>query len=186
MKGVFPGRDSTKLIDEYANRQIIDDKTARLYVKGEGLTAGVSMHLADCCSPIPDDRIVGIQGDGKGIIIHTIDCEVLASLEEQQDRWLDLGWRRAADQTASTARIMATVEHVPGALADVTQIVGEAKGNLTNIKTLKRSPTFFDMIFDVEVTDNRHLSQIIAALRASAYVVAARRAKADKNADKWI
>ncbi len=186
MNAVFPGRESTKAIDEYANRDIIDDTTARLYVKGEGLRAGISMHLADCCSPIPGDRIVGYQSEGRGVIIHSIDCEVLAAHEDQQDSWLDLGWRRAAEQTASTGRITATVEHVPGALADVTKIIGEAKGNLTNIKTLKRSPTFFDMVLNIEVHDNRHLIQIVAALRASAYVVSADRTRAESPNENRI
>ena len=110
---------------------------------------------------------------------HTIDCETLAGLEDNQDRWLDLGWRRAAAQTASKGRISITVEHIPGAIADVTKIVGEALGNITNIKTMSRSSTFFDMVIDVEVTDNRHLIQILAALRASAYVVSAKRTRAE-------
>ena len=79
----------------------------------------------------------------------------------------------------SIGRITTTVEHVPGALADLTKMIGEAGGNLTNIKTLKRSPSFFDMILDIEVSDNRHLSQVIAALRTSAYVVSAKRQRAD-------
>jgi len=186
MNAVFPGRESTKTLDEFVNRDIIDDNTARLYVKGEGLRAGVSMHLSDCCSPIPGDRIVGYQSEGRGVDIHAIDCEVLAGLEDQQDRWLDLGWRRAASQTASTGRITTTVEHVPGALADVTKIVGEAGGNLTNIKTLVRSPSFFDMVIDIEVSDNRHLIQIVAALRASAYVVSANRTRAESPNENWI
>lgn len=186
MNAVFPGRESTKTLDEFVNRDLIDDNTAKLYVKGEGLRAGVSMHLSDCCSPIPGDRIVGYQSEGRGVDIHAIDCEVLASLEDQQDRWLDLGWRRAAAQTASTGRITTTVEHVPGALADVTKIVGEAGGNLTNIKTLKRSPSFFDMVIDIEVSDNRHLIQIVAALRASAYVVSANRTRAESPNENWI
>ncbi len=178
MQAVFPGRESTKAIEEYASREFITDSTAKLYVKGDGLTAGISMHLSDCCSPIPGDRIVGVQMPGKGVVIHTIDCNVLAESEEMGD-WLDIGWRRAAQHATSTARITATVEHVPGALADVTKIIGEAGGNLININTVQRSPTFFDMIFDIEVNDNRHLMQIIAALRASAYVVAAQRMMGD-------
>ena len=186
MNAVFPGRESTKTLDKFVNRDIIDDNSARLYVKGEGLREGVSMHLSSCCSPIPGDRIVGYQSDGRGVNIHAIDCDVLAGLEDQQDRWLDLGWRRAAALTASTGRVTTTVEHVPGALADVTKIVGEAGGNLTNIKTLKRSPSFFDMIIDIEVSDNRHLIQIVAALRASAYVVSAQRTRAESPTEDWI
>ena len=185
MSAVFPGRDANQEREEYTKRDIIDDQSARLYVKGEGLRDGVSMHLQDCCSPIPGDRIVGYQSSGRGVDIHTIDCETLAGLEEHQDRWLDLGWRRAAGQTNSTGRITVTLEHIPGAIADVAKIVGEALGNITNIKTLARSRSFFDLIIDVEVTDNRHIVQIIAALRASVYVVSADRTRAESPSENW-
>jgi len=89
-----------------------------------------------------------------------------------------LAWRRAASQAASTGRLIITVQHVPGALADVTKIIGESMGNLTNIKTYVRSPTFFDMTIDIEVRDNRHLMSIIAALRASPFVVKVNRSRA--------
>lgn len=180
MRAVFPGREETKVPYDYGSREIIGDDTARLYVKGDGLHPGAALHLGTCCSPIPGDRIVGFQSEGHGVIIHTIDCEVLGRLENQQDRWIDLGWRRAVAQTASTARIIVTVHHVPGALADITKIIGQAKGNLINIKTLKRSATFFDMVMDVEVTDNRHLSNIVAGVRASTFVVSADRARSEE------
>ena len=179
MHAVFPGRDNAALANKFANRDIIDDTTAKLYIKSDALREGVSLHLADCCSPILGDRIVGIAGRGEGVTVHTIDCESLAAEEDNYDNWVDLGWRKSAADSVSVGRIMATIEHVPGALADITVKIGEAGGNLTNIKTLKRSPSFFDMIFDVEVLDTRHLSHIVAALRASSYVVVAKRARAD-------
>jgi len=111
-------------------------------------------------------------------MIHTIDCDELAGEEDQIENWIDLAWRRAATHAASTGRVVTTVQHVPGALADVTRIIGESQGNLTNIKTMRRSPAFFDMIIDIEVRDNRHLMSIIAALRASAFVVKVNRSRA--------
>lgn len=175
IQSVFPALKDRDPDAEMANRDLIEDGTARLYIKGDGLRAGVGLHLMSCCSPIPGDRIVGFQSDQGGIDVHTIDCEELA-LEENKT-WIDLAWRRAADETASSARITATVEHVPGALADITRIIGENSGNLINIRTLQRSPAFFDMVFDLEVRDNRHLIAVIAALRTSPYVVAADRSR---------
>ena len=183
MDGVFPGRALGKDLDRFVNRDLIDDTTAKMYVKGEGLRAGVGLHIGECCYPIPGDRIVGIHTKGKGIVIHTIDCDTLEAIEDQPERWIDLGWRKSADKTASMSQITATVEHVPGALAAITAIIGESGGNLANIKTLKRSPSFFDMVMDIEVTNARHLSQIVAAMRASTYVVSVRRARADL--EKW-
>ncbi len=184
MSAVFPGRESTKELDKYTRRDLIDDNTVKLYVKGDGVNPGQGLHLAECCSPITGDRIIGIRTLGRGVIIHTIDCEVLATTPVPEESWIDLGWRRSAGQTASIARVTATVEHVPGALADLTKMIGEANGNLTNIKTLKRSPSFFDMVLDIEVSDNRHLSQVIAALRTSAYVVSAKRQRAERPQNK--
>ncbi|CAM3787403.1 GTP pyrophosphokinase rsh [Litorimonas haliclonae] len=179
---IFPARRKDPSQSIVLRREVIQDSTARLYVKGDGLREGISLHLSSCCSPIPGDRIIGLQNveDEKGgIRIHTIDCETLSSTNVDPDDWLDLGWRRSADQSSATGRMTVTVEHVPGALADLTKIIGESGGNLVNIKTVKRSPVFFDMIMDVEVRDNRHLVQIIAALRASAYVISAERARGE-------
>lgn len=179
MDAVFPGRDELSSNATHNVREFISDSTAKLYVKGDGLTAGISLHLADCCSPIPGDRIVGVQSIGKGVVIHTIDCDILETVEDH--KWLDIGWRRTAAHAASTGRISATLEHVPGALADVTKIIGESGGNLTSLITVKRSPAFFDFILEMEVLDNKHLSNIIAAIRASTYVVYANRTRLDKD-----
>jgi GTP pyrophosphokinase/guanosine-3',5'-bis(diphosphate) 3'-pyrophosphohydrolase len=182
MELVFPARKKEPTKPIQLRREVIQDSTARLYVKGDGLREGVSLHLSGCCSPIPGDRIIGLQNtddDKGGIKIHTIDCETLSSTDVDPEDWLDLGWRRSADQSSATGRLTVTVEHVPGALADLTKIIGESEGNLVNIKTVKRSPIFFDMVMDVEVRDNRHLVQIIAALRASAYVISAERVRGE-------
>ena len=178
IEAVFPGRNEAKDEGGIQELDLIDDDSIGLYVKGDGLNLGQGLHLAECCSPIPGDRIIGLQDAGRGILIHTIDCDELAAMEDQMESWIDLAWRRAAAQSASTGRIISTVQHVPGALADVTKIIGESQGNLTNIKTVRRSPTFFDMILDIEVRDNRHLMSIIAALRASAFVVKVNRSRA--------
>ncbi len=178
VEAVFPGRGDAKSQGGVQNLDLIDDESVGIYVKGDGLNPGQGLNLAPCCSPIPGDRIIGFQDAGRGIMIHTIDCDELAAKEDQFEDWIDLAWRRAAEQAASTGRIITTVQHVPGALADVTKIIGESQGNLTNIKTVRRSPTFFDMIIDIEVRDTRHIMSIIAALRASAFVVKVNRSRA--------
>lgn len=183
MDGVFPGRNQHEEAAKLVNRDLISDENAKLYVRGGGVREGVGLHIGECCYPIPGDRIVGIHTEGKGIVIHTIDCDVLAGLENQPERWIDLGWRETVAKTASIAQIVTTIEHVPGALASITAVIGEMGGNLTNIRTLKRSTAFFDMVMDIEVADAKHLSQIVAAMRASVYVVAVRRARADVNLD---
>jgi RelA/SpoT family (p)ppGpp synthetase len=145
-------------------------------VAGGDLTAGVTMHLAECCSPLPGDRIVGVLIPERGIEIHVIDCARLADYENQADRWIDLRWKPKSDVMA-VGRIHVTTANRRGALALLAKTVSDAQGNIINVKTLKRSPDFFDFEFDVEVEDNRRLTQIVAALRALAVVDSAERVK---------
>src|SRR5690606_29168496 len=57
-----------------------------------GLPADQTFRRARCCHPIPGERIVGIAYRGQGVVIHAIDCEVLADYESEPDRWVDLHW----------------------------------------------------------------------------------------------
>jgi GTP pyrophosphokinase/guanosine-3',5'-bis(diphosphate) 3'-pyrophosphohydrolase len=52
-------------------------------------------------------------------------------------------------------------------LAQLCRIIAENEGDILNIRTARRSVDFFDLVFDVEVADARHLTNIIAALRTS-------------------
>ena len=59
----------------------------------------MAVHFAGCCHPLPGDRIVGIVTTGKGVTIHTIDCDTLESFAETPERWLDVAWERATRPT---------------------------------------------------------------------------------------
>jgi len=162
------------------DRERIADAKAGLYVHGRGLTPGVSLHFAPCCSPMPGDRIVGVMREGKGVEVHVIDCEPLAEMEDEQslENWIDLKWTpEAGAHGVSIGRVLATVRNEPGVLAEIAGAVGEAGGNITDVKTLQRTRDFFEMAFDVEVFDARHLNNIVAALKTSDKVVTAERAR---------
>ena len=60
--------------------------------RSRGLIPGMAVHFAGCCHPLPGDRIVGIVTTGKGVTIHTIDCETLESFADTPERWIDVAW----------------------------------------------------------------------------------------------
>lgn len=158
---------ATRIKQEKA-RAPMNPQKARLYVRGSGLTPGVTLHFAECCTPIPGDRIVGVHEPGKGVVVHTIDCERLEALESEDREWLDLDWtENAREHVLAVGRIRATVENSRGVLAGLAKIISENEGDILNIRTVKRERDFFDLVFDVEVADTRRLTHILAAMRAS-------------------
>ena len=168
LEAVFPGLKETEKAAASARRRIEDGKGARLYVRGGGLTPGVTLHFCDHCDPVPGDRIVGIlRDDGKGLSVHAIDCAQLAEFEDRDDLWRDLQWTPEAERnTVSQARLRATVRNAPGVLGQVCTIIGEAGGNIIGLRMHMRPSGFFDVDIDMDVRDARHLTNIAAALRA--------------------
>jgi guanosine-3',5'-bis(diphosphate) 3'-pyrophosphohydrolase len=145
-----------------------DDAGFDVGVPIRGLIPGMAVHFASCCHPLPGDRIVGITTPGKGVAVHTIDCETLESFHETPERWLDVAWETDSqeEKTAFVGRMHAVVANAPGALANLTAVVARNHGNITNLKITDRSADFFTFAVDIEVRDNRHLNEIVAALRA--------------------
>jgi guanosine-3',5'-bis(diphosphate) 3'-pyrophosphohydrolase len=132
-----------------------------------GLIPGLAVHFARCCHPLPGDRIVGIVTTGKGVTVHTIDCETLESFSETPERWLDISWGDDADATEHVGRLFVTIANEPGSLGTLSTVIGRNGGNIINLRITSRSVDFWDLLIDIQVHDLKHLTNIIAVLRAT-------------------
>ena len=166
-------------------QSIVDTAEKKTHQKGKsspmpikGLIPGMALHFARCCHPLPGDRIVGIVMTGKGVTIHTIDCETLESFADTPERWLDIAWDEGEDSPEShIGRLIVTIANTPGSLGTLSTVIGKNGGNITNLKITNRSLDFWDMMIDVYVRDSKHLSDIIAAMRATPEITAVNRAR---------
>lgn len=149
----------------------------------EGLTPGVAVKMARCCSPLPGERIVGIRQDDGAILVHTIHCESLAREDPPQSLWIDLRWRRDSAGVSAFAQIVVTVRNEVGVLSDVAGIIARYGVSIANIKMRNRSQEFVELVVDLEVKDARQLEQLLAGLRASAAVLSAERNETNEHED---
>ncbi len=136
-----------------------------------GINSDLPIKFAPNGGAVPGDRIVGIVTPGEGITIYPIQSPALKDFEEEPERWLDVRW----DVDESTpqrfpARIRVDNVNEPGALAQIATVIAEHDGNIDNISMHRRSPDFTETTIDLEVYDLKHLSAIIAQLRAKAVV----------------
>jgi GTP pyrophosphokinase len=135
-----------------------------------GLVAGMAVHYAGCCHPLPGDPIVGIVTTGKGVTIHTRECPTLETFAATPERFIDVDWDDAATErqpdTTHTGRISIIATNEPSTLANLTNAVSRQEGGVSNLKIVNRHKEFMEILVDVEVRDLRHLSMVIAGLRA--------------------
>ena len=181
-KAIFPGHKT-----EIAKRPSADMDQAVMVKPSsgssepmpiKGLIPGMAVHMARCCHPLPGDRIVGIVTTGKGVTIHTIDCETLETFADTPERWLDVSWGDGPDSPeAHVGRISLTFLNEPGALGTLSTVIGSNGGNITNLKITSRSTDFWEILIDVYVNDTKHLNNVVAALRATPIISNVERAK---------
>ena len=173
---------AAKLTDREVMEALVPGSTAELgeleeWPKQEraisirGLTPGMAFHLAQCCHPVPGDRIIGLRQPGKGVEVHAIDCLALADGVDAD--WLDLSWGDRT--TGAVGRLRLVLYNRPGTLAEVTGILASNHANVVNLQMVQRDDPFGTYEVDMEVTDLAHLARIVSSLRACDAVAEAER-----------
>ena len=164
-----------KIKSNLAKKSITQKKSFQRENKSEttlkinGLIPGMAVHIAKCCTPLPGENIVGIVTTGKGITVHTIDCNTLEKFYDIPERWLDIHWDK--DGLAyHIGRINIVMTNEPGSLASVTNQIYKYGGNITNLQLINREIDFFRFIVDLEVENLSHINNIIMELRSNDYV----------------
>ena len=157
------------LYPELANRSGDEIDTARAVV---GLKPSQTFRRAACCQPVPGERIVGISYRGKGVMIHAIDCEALADLAEDSDRWVDLHWQEGRHPAAHSVSLDLTIANDSGVLGRICTLIGEQGANISDLVFIDRKPDFYRLIVDADLRDIEHLHAVMLALEADSDVAA--------------
>lgn len=135
-----------------------------------GLTADQSFRRANCCQPVPGERIVGITYRGQGVVVHAIDCPALAEFEEQPGRWVDLHWHSGRHAPVYTVGLNLTIANDAGVLGRICTLIGEQKANISDLTFVDRKPDFYRLIVEVDLRDAEHLHMVLTALEAESDV----------------
>jgi GTP pyrophosphokinase len=138
---------------------------------------GMALQFAKCCHPIPGDPIIGFIKKGRGMIVHTHDCPVIAKMKREPDKWLDVDWAPETRKLFSV-NIKLLVSNQPGVLAKVASEIAEDDSNIENVNVEPGdSSAYSNIYFTLQVYNRLHLAQIMRGLRRLPEVVRINRLK---------
>ena len=144
----------------------------------KGLLPGFAINYSKCCCPMPGDNIVGTIIKGKGISVHTTDCNEIGKCSKKNI--ISLSWdSKKVSLENYVGRIMIIVLNEPGSLGEIASAIGNNKGNIINLKLTSRKKTFFEMLVDVKVKNLNHFTNIIASIRSLDSVSSVNRIKGE-------
>lgn len=168
----FPGhKNISKKVEDITLETQPQAKGFGATVSIKGLIPGMAVHYAGCCHPLPGDKIVGIVMTGRGVTIHTFDCDNLNNFLDEPERWIDVSWDLPVEsEDQHLGRLKIILANKQGALASLTHVVSSNKANIANMRFTTRSEDYFDILIDLEVKNTEQLYNIMGAMRASPFV----------------
>jgi GTP diphosphokinase / guanosine-3',5'-bis(diphosphate) 3'-diphosphatase len=141
-----------------------------------GIEGDLPIRFAPNGGAVPGDRIVGILTAGEGITIFPIQSPDLKAFDDEPERWLDVRWDiDEAINSRFPSRLMVSLINEPGALADVTKIIGDSDANIDSLSLHSKGPDFREVLIDLEVWNLKHLNSIISDLKTRPAVSAVER-----------
>ncbi|MDX2050288.1 MAG: bifunctional (p)ppGpp synthetase/guanosine-3',5'-bis(diphosphate) 3'-pyrophosphohydrolase [Rickettsiaceae bacterium] len=140
----------------------------------KGLISGMAIHYAGCCHPIPGDQILGIIHTGKGVTIHSSECEYLEHLSKNGFDPLPLEWDYESEGKF-IARLSAKLVNEPGSLASISSEFAKNKCNIVNFKIVNKGQDLFEVLVDIEVKNTEHLKEVLISLRNKSEVTEIKR-----------
>jgi len=131
-----------------------------VYCKGAGR---IAIQLANCCTPIPGDDIIGYITKGKGISVHRKNCP---NVINEKERLIDVFWRDDIEFATYPVDIVIEASDRNNLLVDIMALLSNSKVGVNNLharsNTLNLSATISATI---TVSDAKRLHDIFVLLK---------------------
>ncbi len=120
------------------------------------------VRYAQCCHPIPGDRVIGFITRGRGVSVHRENCSAI--IDSAPDRLVPVNWTPPKDEVFPVVLRVTSVER-KGVLADVSAVITQKDANISKAEIQTTMDKKGISFFTIEVKNNRQLQEIIASIR---------------------
>ena len=125
---------------------------------------GMVMNYAKCCHPIPGDPIVGHISSGRGMVIHTDDCNNIADIRDNPDKCVAVSWDPDVEGEFSV-ELRIELENLRGIIATLATTITGTEANIEKISTVERDARFSIVNLSLNVRNRVHLARVMKRVR---------------------
>jgi len=138
-------------------------------VVGRKSTGGVSVGGIDdvlirfgrCCNPVPGDAIVGFITRGRGVTVHTGNCEKARATDPE--RKVDVSWDVKGEFKRPVTLRVLTADR-PGLLADISQAFSKKGVNISQANCRATGDDRAVNTFEVTISDLKQLNDLMRSI----------------------
>ena len=169
-----------KLLTPVRNTGIIDKQQD--YELREDLSKGTTTFtIAECCSPIPGDNVVGFIEDDGSVLVHKKSCQKATDIAAKQgDRIVSAKWSKHF-MMSYLARISITGLDRMGIISDMSKVISLQLGvNMRKI-SIETHDEIFEGTVDLYVRNTDDLDKLIKSLSAIKGIESVKRVELNFN-----
>lgn len=124
----------------------------------DGLDAPAN--LAQCCSPVRGDDVMGYITRGRGVSVHRIDCpNVKHLMQTQNERFINVSWDISHDDVYPVDFEIVAIDR-PSLLKDVLDVLAEMNKSASRISADVPNHQSARIYFRVSVKDHKEIEHI--------------------------
>jgi GTP pyrophosphokinase len=121
----------------------------------------VLVRFGRCCNPVPGDPIVGFITRGRGVTVHTDNCE--KALATDPERRVDVSWDVRGDFKRPVTLRVLTADR-PGLLADISNTFSKKGVNISQANCRATGDDRAVNTFEVTISDLKQLTELMRAI----------------------
>tara|TARA_B100001094_G_scaffold48818_1_gene44178 strand:- start:1535 stop:2770 length:1236 start_codon:yes stop_codon:yes gene_type:complete len=140
---------------------------------------GMVMNYAKCCHPIPGDPVVGHISSGRGMVIHTENCNNVIDIRDNPDKCVSVTWDPNVEGEFSV-EFRVELENQRGIIATLATTITGTEANIERISTLERDARFSIVNLSLNVRNRVHLARVMKRVRLIKAVARVTRVKSRK------
>ncbi|MFC1949504.1 RelA/SpoT family protein [Chloroflexota bacterium] len=129
-------------------------------------------HLAQCCHPVPGDKIVGYITRSRGVTVHRQDCHNVVN-EKEKDRLIAVDWGETRELYPVKIQVQA-LDRV-GLMRDITTLVAEEKINIIAVSLINNDDQTISIYLSLEASNLVQLSRLLVKMEGIRGVISATR-----------
>ncbi len=148
------------LIPKEKQKEIEFEETdAKVYIDNLG---DIKYEIAQCCKPVPGDKVYGVITKVKGLVLHEAGCPNLKNvMKVNPEKVKEVEWH-GKGKFATEIRVLAR-DRI-GLLSDIANAIAQKNSNIVSSRTLTREGKAV-LDFTINVKDRKHLIEICESIK---------------------
>jgi len=189
-RGDTPVQSVLKKIEPEKAESLEDDSLFKRFIRrARGKAKGVRVqglenlliNFAQCCQPVPGDRIIGFISRGRGVVIHRSDCKNVLKLLEDPERKIDVEWDVARDKHFMV-QLKLLGEDRKNFLKDISESISDTDTNIVSV-VMTTEDSIVNSTLIIEVKNLNHLIRVINRIRKVHGVISVERLNGGLSSD---